>query len=807
MVAEFFCTGQRVWFQTETIEMAQRLKAGFTAVLLLISMLILKGNILPVTAESNIIYVDDGGLEDYATIQEAINTATTGDIIYVYNGTYRESIVVNKTVSLIGEDPANTIIEGDGADLLIVSVISPGVFLGNFTVQNTTSNQEAYGISVLNNDDVTLHNNVVKACWFGILLTNSTNCGIIENRVIDSYSRGICLRVESSYNNIVGNSIIGNPTGIYVTGSCLHNVFYRNNIANNEDQVFLELDSLVYWDNGAEGNYWSDYRGVDLNGDGVGDTKLPHVVDNYPLLEPWSKTRSYGIDPYTVIVSCNCTIASFAFNQSQKQISFLITGPVGWNDSCNVMIPTGLLSPNYTAHEKWIIMLGSNPLTDVKIFENDWTKISFNLTLHQSPLKNRVRLKVGQLYPPTADFRYHPSMASINQLVNFTDESKGWNGTIIWRQWNFGDGNITITNVKSLLHSYSTDGIFNVTFTVKDDNDLTDAVVQAVLVSNVAPVANFTYTPGEPRVDEEVTFDASASYDPDGSISTYSWDFGDGKTSEGKVATHTFTHVKLPESYYKVTLVVNDFHGANSSATRLVFVEKGVTKIDVEAPPIVKVEEYFFVNATLQNSASLPLEGERIYFYDDDRLVFSGDTNNTGVVRANISLGTAGEHLIRAEFKGSLDYLGINGTTSAMVNLLNTALVLDTPSENVTQNEVFTVFAVLTGEDGMSVANAEVKFCIYNGTAWKPIGSSITNQSGVASLDCTLQNVGSFMLKAQFDGSGTYAAVNSTEQSVTVVAVEKAPFQYVVIVLIVVVVISVAFLVFRRKKVFHKVHS
>ena len=49
-----------------------------------------------------------------------------------------------------------------------------------------------------------------------------------------------------------------------------------------------DFGGLSKWDNGAEGNYWSDYAGEDLDGDGIGDTLLPHQgIDNYPLMRPY----------------------------------------------------------------------------------------------------------------------------------------------------------------------------------------------------------------------------------------------------------------------------------------------------------------------------------------------------------------------------------------------------------------------------------------------------------------------------------------------------------------------------------------
>lgn len=80
------------------------------------------------------------------------------------------------------------------------------------------------------------------------------------------------------------------------------------------------------------------------------------------------------------------------------------------------------------------------------------------------------------------------------------------------------------------------------------------------------PVASFSYSPIEPETNETVTFDASASYDPDGTVVSYMWDFGDGNTSTGITATHSYAL----EGSYTVTLQVTDNDGFSGDASAII---------------------------------------------------------------------------------------------------------------------------------------------------------------------------------------------------------------------------------------------
>jgi PKD repeat protein len=78
------------------------------------------------------------------------------------------------------------------------------------------------------------------------------------------------------------------------------------------------------------------------------------------------------------------------------------------------------------------------------------------------------------------------------------------------------------------------------------------------------PIASFTYLPLSPSVGETVDFDASASYDPDGTIASYTWDFGDATTGSGMTTNHIYTSADT----YTVTLTVTDNDGLSDTATQ-----------------------------------------------------------------------------------------------------------------------------------------------------------------------------------------------------------------------------------------------
>lgn len=365
-----------------------RIRMGSKCVLILLvlflTMVLHFSSTVVTEADTSIIRVPN----DFPTIQEAINAAQNGSTIVVDNGVYYEHLTINKTLTLLGVDRKDTIVDGsDTGD--VIKITADNVLVGGFTVRN--SSRDGVGIllvgsagSVVTGNVMTLNgacgielessknnvvsDNVVSSTGFaggglvygdGILLSSSTNNTISDNVITDSILCGTDL--ESSYNNsIFANTMRLNGVSIHVYKS-EGNTFFHNNFIQDRGLSPL-LSGNNTWSIGGEGNYWDDYAGLDdgsngrVAGDGVGDIGLPsHGVDYYPLVNPvnpllvlWNNTV------FPVSLVSNSTVYagsnpySFGFSQSDKTFAFNVIGPANTTGYFNLAIPKTLLSGPWT---------------------------------------------------------------------------------------------------------------------------------------------------------------------------------------------------------------------------------------------------------------------------------------------------------------------------------------------------------------------------------------------------------------------------------------------------------------------------
>lgn len=178
--------------------------------------------------------------EDYETIQDAIDAANAGDMIYVRAGIFDESININKTISLKGESKYDTIIDGRGKETLI-HITAENVTITGFTLQHSETSAPSIGIYIEYSIGIRIIDNIIKNNKYGIFLSRSSQNFICNNTIFYN-SYGI-ISASSNENTFSDNELIYNNNGIWLSYS-FENVFSRNTVSSNEVEGILIYASI-----------------------------------------------------------------------------------------------------------------------------------------------------------------------------------------------------------------------------------------------------------------------------------------------------------------------------------------------------------------------------------------------------------------------------------------------------------------------------------------------------------------------------------------------------------------------------------
>lgn len=158
---------------------------------------------------------------------------------------------------------------------------------------------------------------------------------------------------------------------------------------------------------------------------------------------------------------------------------------------------------------------------------------------------------------PEAFFTYFPTIPYTGETVTFNaSESFDSDGSIVSYSWAFGDGANGTGEV--VTHTYSDNGTYAVTLILTDNDGLFDKTSIDITVLNKPPIALFTESATTILIGETIVFNASESYDSDGSIVSYFWDFGDVTNATDFIVSHVYT----TNGTFIVTLTVIDDDGA-----------------------------------------------------------------------------------------------------------------------------------------------------------------------------------------------------------------------------------------------------
>ena len=229
-------------------------------------------------------YVGGGGPGNYTTIQAAIDDAGPGDTVFVYNGTYLENLVVNRTLSLLGEDRETTIVQGNGTGD-VIHVSADWVNISGFTFRDGGSGVGDAGMDLDEAENCNIsYNKVTWSGEYGILLTSSGSNTISNNDVFSTGWTGI--RLYMSDDNILSNNNISSSlaTGISTSSSdgiTLHN----NTIWNQTYGIKLAFSNRATITNNTVA--YSRWEGISLDNSVDGTIENNTMIDNGITIFGW----------------------------------------------------------------------------------------------------------------------------------------------------------------------------------------------------------------------------------------------------------------------------------------------------------------------------------------------------------------------------------------------------------------------------------------------------------------------------------------------------------------------------------------
>lgn len=527
---------------------------------------IMDGNhtLAPVFSSPSYVYIyirADGSIDPTGVL-----VSTSDNVTYQLAGDINSTITVQRSnILIVGNGYA---LQGNGSGEGIRLIGVTNVSVTDMNIRGFDNGIDLSGTS----EDIISENNITANNGIGISLYNSYNNTISGNNITANKGEGIHLDYSSNYNGIFENNIKDNDyLAIYIDSSS-GNLVYHNNMVNNTDQVYVApygYPPFNSWDNGMEGNYWSNYLGVDSNADGIGDT--PYFIeanntDRYPLMGLFS---SFSLPQgYSVNIISNSTITNFNYSSSEMKISFNVEGEPGTIGFCELTISYALMDVNRI---EVVIDNGNTPIlySNLTLRDNTtyrWIFFSYHHSTHT------IVIQADTTPPVIAVLSPENRTYSVNRVsLNFTmSEQTSWEGYSLDGSVNVTiAGNTTLTDLPDGPHVitvYGNDTVGNmgrsdtILFTV----DTTPPTIVILSPENKTYSAN--NIPLNFTVSEQTSWEG---YSLDGSANV---------TTGGNQTLNS-----VPDGLHSITVYGNDTAGNMGSSNTVFF------KVDTTPPNITQV--------------------------------------------------------------------------------------------------------------------------------------------------------------------------------------------------------------------------
>jgi len=369
---------------------------------------------------------------DHNIISENNITDSHVEGIYVIGGSTENEISRNRIAEIevnpginIQNGTENAILE----NLILNCMHSSGVFCwGDANVMRGNTVENCTGGIIIDGDNNTVEVNTIKhGVFLGINLAGGENTLVCDNDVINC-TAGIHLETifgQCNNNKVIANTISKSSWVGLLVRSSSNNTFFHNNFVDNTMQKDVDASDNV-WDNGAEGNYWSDYNGTDFDHDGIGD--VPYEIDSNnndtcPLMGMFhSFTTSLS---YCVNIISNSTIESFEYFESNRTIRMIVSNmtvnqTLGF---CRVCVPHTLMNPDEISV---IIDDGQTPILyhNYTLHDNGthrWIYFAYEHSTHRVVISDTTLPTISILSPEnkTYDVSDVPLTFTVSELTSW----------------------------------------------------------------------------------------------------------------------------------------------------------------------------------------------------------------------------------------------------------------------------------------------------------------------------------------------------------------------------------------------------
>ena len=488
----------------------------------------------------------------FSSIQAAINQASPGDTILIQAGTYAENLTIAKQgLILRGEAPEKVILRAQFSDEPVIRVRESDVRLSSLTVTGG-----ARGIQIENRgNNSTLSNLIVRENQGEGLLIEAAQMGEARSCLIRANTIGIFIGSRGAF-RLIGNRIRENRDGVEVLDA--DRIELRENVITNNSGCGVRADdrSQLLGSNNAIFANGQNLCGSAQNRTGLLDQTPPPPPQNLTVTPAdWTNQGRFeitwedpadlaGIAAYFFKLGTAPTSATDGTRREIAQKPLIVENPPEGERPIFIWLEDGMGNRSHLNAARGTLRFDRTPPSGTLLINQG--------AQQTTELRVTLTLRVQDAASGMADMRFSNDGQTWSPWEPFAPEKTNWDLSQFG-----GNGNPGRKTVSAQVRDRA--------------GNVGQFSAQIEYLRLQPPSAQFTFRPQNPRPTQQVTFDASTSSSPNGALTRYAWNFGDG--TERETTQPIVQHAYTSEGRYTVRLTVTDVFGMTASTEQQLVVE------------------------------------------------------------------------------------------------------------------------------------------------------------------------------------------------------------------------------------------